>query len=49
MLYQGNHYFINVKLNFCYRQSCIHDEENIQPVTNTHNKFTKCQTSRNKL
>ena len=50
MLYQDNYLAINVKLNFCQRQThCIDDQDTFQSVTDTDNEFTECQTRRKKL
>ena len=41
---------VSVKLNFCQRQThCIDDEDKVQPVTDTDNEFTECQTPKKKL
>ena len=50
MLYQDNYLAINVKLNFCQRQThCIDDQDTFQSVTDTDNEFTECQTRRKNL
>ena len=50
MLYQDDSFVINVKLNFCERQTrCIDDQDKFESVTDTDNKFTECQTPRKKL
>ena len=50
MLYQGNHFVVSVKLNFCQRQThCIDDQDKFQSVTDTDNEFSECQTPRKKL
>ena len=36
--------------NFCQKQThCIDDQDKFQSVTDTNNKFTECQTPREKL
>ena len=50
MLYQDDSFVINVKLNFCERQTrCIDDQDKFESVTDTDNKFTVCQTPRKNL
>ena len=50
MLYQDDSFVINVKLNFCERQTrCIDDQDKFESVTDTDNKFTECQTPRKNL
>ena len=50
MFYQGNGFFVSVKLNFCWRQThCIDDQDKFQSVTDTGNEFSECQTLRKKL
>ena len=50
MLYQGNYFVVNVKLNFCSRQThCIADQDKFQPVTDINDEFNKCQIPRKKL
>ena len=50
MLCQDNYFVVSVKLNFCWRQTnCIDDQDKVQPVTNTGNAFTDCQTASKKL
>ena len=50
MLYQDNYFAVSVKLNFCQRQThCIDDQDKVQPVADTNNEFTECQTPREKL
>ena len=50
MLYQDDSFVVNVKLNFCERQTrCIDDQDKFESVTDTDNKFTECQTPRKKL
>ena len=47
MLCQDNYFVVSVKLNFCYRQNhYIDDQDKVQPVTDTDNGFTECQTPR---
>ena len=41
---------VSVKMNFCQRQTkCIDDQDKFQPVKDTDNEFTECQTQRKKL
>ena len=50
MLYQDNYFVVSVKLNFCQRQNhYIDDQDKVQPVTDTDNGFTECQTPRKQL
>ena len=50
MLCQDNYFVVSVKLNFCYRQNhYIDDQDKVQPVTDTDNGFTECQTPRKQL
>ena len=50
MLYQDNYLVVNVKLNFCQRQThCIDGQDKFQSVTDTDNEFAECQTPRKKL
>ena len=50
MLCQGNYFVVSVKLNFCQRQNhYIDDQDKVQPVTDTDNGFTECQTPRKQL
>ena len=50
MLYQDNYFVVNVKINFCQRQThCIDDQDKFQSVKDTDNEFTECQTPRKKL
>ena len=50
MLYQNNYFVVNVKLNFCQRQThYIDDQDKFQSVTETCNEFTDFQTPRTKL
>ena len=50
MLYQGNYFVVNIKLNFCQRKThYIDDQDKFQSVTDTDNEFTECQTPRKKL
>ena len=45
MLYQDNYFAVNVKLNFCQRQTHYIDaQDKVQSVTDTDNEFTECQT-----
>ena len=50
MLYQDNYFVVNVKLNFCQRQThCINDQDKFQSVTDTDNEFSEYQTPRKNL
>ena len=50
MLCQDNYFVVSVKLNFCQRQNhYIDDQDKVQPVTDTDNGFTECQTPRKQL
>ena len=50
MLYQDNYFAVNVKLNFCWRQThCIDDQDKVKSVTDTDSEFTECQTPRKRL
>ena len=50
MLYQDDSFVVNVKLNFCERQTrCIDDQDKFESITDTDNKFTECQTPRKNL
>ena len=50
MLYQDNYFAVNVKLNFCQKQThCINDQDKVESVRDTDNEFTECQTPRKKL
>ena len=50
MLYQDNYFAVSAKLNFCQGQTrCIDDQDKVQPVADTNNEFTECQTPREKL
>ena len=50
MLCQDNYFAIEIKLNFCQRQTdCIDDQDKVQSITDTDNEFTECQTPRKKL
>ena len=50
MLYQDNYFVVSVKLNLCKRDiHCIDDKDKFQPVTDTENEFTECQTPRKML
>ena len=47
MLYQGNYFVVNVKLNFCQRQThYIDNQDKVESVTDNENGFTECQTQR---
>ena len=49
MLYQDNYFAVSVELNVCQRQAvCIDDQDKVQSVTDTDNKFIECQTLRKK-
>ena len=50
MLCQDNYFAIEIKLNFCQRQTdCIDDQDKVESVTDTDNEFTECEKSRKKL
>ena len=50
MLYQGNYFVVNLKLNFCQRKTrYTDDQDKFQSVTDTDNEFTECQTPKKKL
>ena len=50
MLYQNNYFVVNVKLNFCQRQThYIDDQDKFQSVTETGNEFIDFQAPRTKL
>ena len=49
-MYQDNYFVVSVKINFYQRQTkCIDDQDKLQPVNDTDNQFTECQTPRKKL
>ena len=49
-MYQDNYFVVSVKINFCQRQTkCIKDQDKFQPVKDTDNEVTECQTPRKKL
>ena len=49
-MYQDNYFVVSVKINFYQRQTkCIDDQDKLQPVNDTDNEFTECQTPRKKL
>ena len=49
-MYYNNCFVVRVKISFCWRQTkCINDQDKFQPVKNTENELTECQTPRKKL
>ena len=50
MLYQDSYFAVSVNLNFCQRQThCIDNQDKLQPVTDTDNGLTECQTPKKQL
>ena len=46
---QGNYFIVSVKITFWQRQTkCVDDQDKFQPVKDTDNEFTECQTPRKK-
>ena len=49
-MYQDNCFVVRVKVSFCWRQTkCINDQDKFQPVKDTDNELTECQTPGKKL
>ena len=49
-MYQENCFVVSVKINFCSSQNkCIDYQDKFEPVKDTDNELTECQTPRKKL
>ena len=47
MLCSIDDFVVNVKINFCWRQTkCIDDQDKFQSVKDTDNEFPECQAPR---
>ena len=47
MLCSTDDFVVNVKINFCWRQTkCIDDQDKFQSVKDTDNEFSECQAPR---
>ena len=50
MMYQDNYLVVGGKINFCQRQTrCVDNQDKFQPVKDTDNELSECQTPMKKL